>query len=78
MNCVSNIADASDMEGGLLLTVYTYGRYESGLWCRVKSRSNNTCAQTGQPIKSGDLVYRPVTNKGHRGMRILASALENK
>lgn len=49
------------------------GQTHINLWAETKSRQHTTCAATEKPIVPGDKVYRPVTNKGHRGSRVLAS-----
>jgi hypothetical protein len=42
----------------------TQGRVTDQPWTRLRADGDARCAMSGQPIESGDLVYRPVKRRG--------------
>ncbi len=53
-------------------------RYHGALWTKRKARKAAKCWMSGRPINVGDEVYGPLTNKGFRMKRILASVVESE
>ncbi|RQZ09268.1 DUF3331 domain-containing protein [Burkholderia sp. Bp9031] len=58
----------------------TYCRYDEQRWISAKSRSLGRCALTGQPIRTGDAIYKPQWRGSKRPANcreaILASELD--
>jgi hypothetical protein len=57
----------------------TSGRYSEQPWRLCTARRAGVCALTGEPIRRGDKVYRPLSRKWtplNAGWAVLASALK--
>lgn len=52
--------------------------YINGVPCmKAKARKATTCVHSRQPIKPGDMVYRPFSNSDVRSARWLATVVED-
>lgn len=47
------------------------------LWARCRARRDTTCAITGKPITTGELLYRPVGIMRYRDQRVRADVVDS-
>lgn len=66
------------MTKGMKIEVLGSGRaiIDGKAWWKVDSPDDGICLLTEKGIRKGDLVYRPVEEKGDPRLRILASELD--
>lgn len=62
---------AERLSDGLFGVVST--KYGQQLWASCKTRQRFVCALSGEPIKPGSEVIRPITNGQNRRARMLLS-----
>lgn len=48
------------------------------IWVRSKMRKASTCSATDTPLAKGEEHYRPLTNRNHRGWRLLRAYVEDQ
>ena len=51
--------------------------YDGMPWSSCRARKSTRCHVTGNAIKPGDAIYRPVTNNNKRMRRLCTAAISN-